>query len=165
MKSILYESKNINSASHLEQSKEECEHLINLAKPHMVKSSVVDSKTGRSTESRFAFVLCFRKGSNNRRLYFCSCICSWETSSNARFYTFPACRVRTSSGMFLKRGRDKIIRNIEKRIADFAFIPVGMSLPVVPVSSCLSLSFLSSVFWLLALIYKLDMFDSPWKAS
>ncbi|TQE07542.1 hypothetical protein C1H46_006862 [Malus baccata] len=66
-------------------SKEECDYLINLAKPHMVKSSVVDSKTGKSKDSR----------------------------------------VRTSSGMFLKRGRDKIIRDIEKRIADFTFIPVG----------------------------------------
>ncbi|KAF8410368.1 hypothetical protein HHK36_002896 [Tetracentron sinense] len=66
-------------------SKDECEYLINLAKPHMEKSSVVDSITGRSTDSR----------------------------------------VRTSSGMFLKRGRDKIIRDIEKRIADFSFIPVG----------------------------------------
>ncbi|XP_061359276.1 probable prolyl 4-hydroxylase 3 isoform X1 [Gastrolobium bilobum] len=65
-------------------SKEECDYLINLAKPFMVKSSVVDSKTGKSTESR----------------------------------------VRTSSGMFLKRGKDKIIQNIEKRIADFTFIPV-----------------------------------------
>ncbi|KAK9270366.1 hypothetical protein L1049_025945 [Liquidambar formosana] len=65
-------------------SKEECEYLISLAKPHMVKSTVVDSKTGQSTDSR----------------------------------------VRTSSGMFLKRGRDKIIRDIEKRIADFTFIPV-----------------------------------------
>ncbi|GAU22661.1 hypothetical protein TSUD_234830 [Trifolium subterraneum] len=33
-------------------------------------------------------------------------------------------RVRTSSGTFLARGRDKIVRNIEKRIADFTFIPV-----------------------------------------
>ncbi|CAJ1973181.1 unnamed protein product [Sphenostylis stenocarpa] len=65
-------------------SKEECEYLIELAKPYMVKSSVVDSKTGKSTESR----------------------------------------VRTSSGMFLKRGKDKVVQNIEKRIADFTFIPV-----------------------------------------
>lgn len=65
-------------------SKEECEYLINLAKPFMIKSAVVDSKTGKSTESR----------------------------------------VRTSSGMFLKRGKDKIVQNIEKRIADFTFIPV-----------------------------------------
>ncbi|KAF4346794.1 hypothetical protein CsatB_008096 [Cannabis sativa] len=65
-------------------SKEECEYLISIAKPHMVKSTVVDSKTGRSKDSR----------------------------------------VRTSSGMFLKRGRDKIVRDIEKRIADFTFIPV-----------------------------------------
>jgi hypothetical protein len=35
-------------------------------------------------------------------------------------------RVRTSSGMFLQRGRDKVIRAIEKRIADYTFIPAGM---------------------------------------
>lgn len=46
---------------------------------------------------------------------------------------FASCfrRVRTSSGTFLQRGQDKTIRNIEKRIADFTFIPVGMFL--VPV--------------------------------
>ncbi|PIN04696.1 Prolyl 4-hydroxylase alpha subunit [Handroanthus impetiginosus] len=65
-------------------SKEECEYLINLAKPHMKKSTVVDGKTGKSKDSR----------------------------------------VRTSSGMFLRRGRDKIIGDIEKRIADYTFIPV-----------------------------------------
>ncbi|GLT35002.1 hypothetical protein SLA2020_094870 [Shorea laevis] len=65
-------------------SKEECEYLMSLAKPHMVKSTVVDSETGRSKDSR----------------------------------------VRTSSGMFLRRGQDKIIRDIEKRIADFTFIPI-----------------------------------------
>ncbi|KAK4346965.1 hypothetical protein RND71_033304 [Anisodus tanguticus] len=65
-------------------SKEECEYLISLAKPHMQKSSVVDSATGKSMDSR----------------------------------------VRTSSGTFLARGRDKMIRDIEKRIADFTFIPV-----------------------------------------
>ncbi|WCJ35059.1 2-oxoglutarate (2OG) and Fe(II)-dependent oxygenase superfamily protein [Euphorbia peplus] len=64
-------------------SKEECEYLKALAGPHMVKSTVVDSKTGKSKDSR----------------------------------------VRTSSGMFLRRGRDKIVTNIEKRIADFSFIP------------------------------------------
>ncbi|OMO83434.1 Oxoglutarate/iron-dependent dioxygenase [Corchorus olitorius] len=65
-------------------SKEECEYLIELAKPRMEKSTVVDSDTGKSRDSR----------------------------------------VRTSSGTFLPRGRDKIIRDIEKRIADFTFIPV-----------------------------------------
>ncbi|KAG5553705.1 hypothetical protein RHGRI_011556 [Rhododendron griersonianum] len=50
----------------------------------MQKSSVVDSTTGQSKDSR----------------------------------------VRTRSGTFLARGRDKIIRTIEKRIADFTFIPV-----------------------------------------
>ncbi|XP_010683036.2 probable prolyl 4-hydroxylase 10 [Beta vulgaris subsp. vulgaris] len=33
-------------------------------------------------------------------------------------------RVRTSSGTFLPRGRDTIIRAIEQRIADFTFLPV-----------------------------------------
>ena len=36
------------------------------------------------------------------------------------------CRVRTSSGTFLTRGQDKIIRGIEKRLSDFTFLPVGM---------------------------------------
>ncbi|KAL5557521.1 hypothetical protein UlMin_039757 [Ulmus minor] len=62
---------------------EECDYLIDLAKPSMKKSTVVDSETGKSRDSR----------------------------------------VRTSSGTFLARGRDKTIRNIEKRIADFTFIP------------------------------------------
>ncbi|XP_057866503.1 probable prolyl 4-hydroxylase 3 [Cryptomeria japonica] len=65
-------------------AKDECEYLINIAKPHMVKSMVVDSKTGGSMDSN----------------------------------------VRTSSGWFLNRGQDKIIRRIEKRIADFSHIPV-----------------------------------------
>ncbi|KAJ7944108.1 Prolyl 4-hydroxylase alpha-like protein [Quillaja saponaria] len=65
-------------------TKEECEYLINMAKPHMRKSTVVDSETGKSKDSR----------------------------------------VRTSSGTFLARGRDKVIRKIEKRIADFTFLPV-----------------------------------------
>ncbi|XP_010548243.1 PREDICTED: prolyl 4-hydroxylase 5 [Tarenaya hassleriana] len=33
-------------------TKEECEHLISLAKPNMVKSAVVDEKTGGSKDSR-----------------------------------------------------------------------------------------------------------------
>ncbi|WZZ10875.1 hypothetical protein YC2023_096796 [Brassica napus] len=64
-------------------SKEECEYLISLAKPYMVKSTVVDSQTGKSKDSR----------------------------------------VRTSSGTFLRRGRDQVIKTIEKRIADYTFIP------------------------------------------
>ncbi|KAF3546437.1 hypothetical protein DY000_02009470 [Brassica cretica] len=35
-----------------------------------------------------------------------------------------ACRVRTSSGTFLKRGQDEIVEEIENRISDFTFIPV-----------------------------------------
>ncbi|MFS8010333.1 putative procollagen-proline 4-dioxygenase [Helianthus anomalus] len=34
------------------QSQEECDHLINTAKPHMKKSTVVDSETGQSKDSR-----------------------------------------------------------------------------------------------------------------
>ncbi|CAN6680534.1 unnamed protein product [Malus baccata var. baccata] len=64
-------------------TKEECDYLIDLAKPTMHKSTVVDSETGKSKDSR----------------------------------------VRTSSGTFLARGRDKIIRNIEKKIANFTFLP------------------------------------------
>ncbi|XP_064997499.1 probable prolyl 4-hydroxylase 3 isoform X2 [Musa acuminata AAA Group] len=51
---------------------------------NFLKSSVVDSTTGKSKDSR----------------------------------------VRTSTGMFLPRGQDKIIRVIEKRISDYTFIPV-----------------------------------------
>ncbi|XP_024993525.1 probable prolyl 4-hydroxylase 10 isoform X2 [Cynara cardunculus var. scolymus] len=65
-------------------SQDECEHLIKIAKPHMEKSTVVDSVTGKSKDSR----------------------------------------VRTSSGTFLERGQDETVRAIEKRIADFTFLPV-----------------------------------------
>ncbi|KAJ7534181.1 hypothetical protein O6H91_13G082700 [Diphasiastrum complanatum] len=65
-------------------SDKECDHLINLAKPSMVKSTVVDSLSGASKDSR----------------------------------------VRTSSGTFLDRGHDSIISGIEKRIAQFTFIPI-----------------------------------------
>lgn len=34
-------------------------------------------------------------------------------------------RVRTSSGTFLRRGHDEIVEEIENRISDFTFIPVG----------------------------------------
>eukprot|EP00270_Netrium_digitus_P019404 TRINITY_DN7645_c0_g1_i1.p1 TRINITY_DN7645_c0_g1~~TRINITY_DN7645_c0_g1_i1.p1 ORF type:complete len:307 (+),score=79.78 TRINITY_DN7645_c0_g1_i1:269-1189(+) len=62
----------------------ECLYLIHRAAPNMVKSSVVDSATGRSKDSR----------------------------------------VRTSSGTFLLRGEDEVVRAIEERIADYTFIPV-----------------------------------------
>lgn len=43
----------LNNTAHIPlQSKEECEYLIELAKPHMHKSTVVDSATGRSKDSR-----------------------------------------------------------------------------------------------------------------
>lgn len=37
-------------------------------------------------------------------------------------------KVRTSSGTFLQRGQDDVIKAIEKRIADFTFIP--QSVPI-----------------------------------
>lgn len=37
---------------------------------------------------------------------------------------FCDCRVRTSSGMFLIRGQDNIVRTIEERIARYTMIPV-----------------------------------------
>ncbi|WOL11970.1 prolyl 4-hydroxylase, alpha subunit [Canna indica] len=64
-------------------SKEECEHLIEKAKPRMKKSTVLDPKTGERLESK----------------------------------------IRTSSGAFLRRGEDEIIMAIEKRIAQYTFIP------------------------------------------
>lgn len=36
------------------QSKDECEYLINLAKPNMKKSTVVDNETGKSKDSKWA---------------------------------------------------------------------------------------------------------------
>lgn len=38
------------------QTKEECEHIIRIAKPSMSKSSVVDNKTGKSFDSRLDFL-------------------------------------------------------------------------------------------------------------
>lgn len=102
----------------MQQSKEECQFLINLAKPHMAKSTVVDSATGKSTDSRFIFAAT------------ASCLCDHIVFACLRGvvpdFQNLCLRVRTSTGMFLKRGRDKTIREIEQRIADFAFIPVGM---------------------------------------
>ena len=34
----------------------------------------------------------------------------------------------TSSGAFLRRGEDAVIRRIEKRISEFTFVPVGKRL-------------------------------------
>ncbi|WVZ11629.1 hypothetical protein V8G54_016159 [Vigna mungo] len=73
-------------------TKEECDYLIDVAKPNMQKSTVVDSETGKSKDSR----------------------------------------VRTSSGTFLARGRDKVIRKIEKKLSDFTFIPVVVHVVHVP---------------------------------
>lgn len=59
---------------------------------------------------------------SQKKLLFAPCLLSSIWVPLASVF---ACRVRTSSGMFLKRGRDKVVQTIEKRIADFTFIPVG----------------------------------------
>ncbi|CAI0435077.1 unnamed protein product [Linum tenue] len=52
-------------------------------------------------------------------------IVSWEPRAFVyhNFLVSSLSEVRTSSGMFLSRGQDKIIRAIEKRISEFTFIP------------------------------------------
>ena len=46
---------NVNFSCPIDQSKEECDYLIKLATPYMTKSTVVDSKTGKSKDSRYYF--------------------------------------------------------------------------------------------------------------
>ena len=83
--------------------------MISLAKPSMKKSKVVDVKTGGSKDSRFCYSL----------IYFS------PSSLILNLTNRIMCRVRTSSGTFLKRGQDEIVEEIENRISDFTFIPVG----------------------------------------
>ncbi|XP_048141932.1 probable prolyl 4-hydroxylase 10 isoform X2 [Rhodamnia argentea] len=90
-------------------SEDECIYLIELAKPHMHKSTVVDSSTGEIKDNRFTYHL--------------SSLFMKYLVDSVFLYNLIVCRVRTSSVMYLTRGRDKIIGDIEKRIADFTFIP------------------------------------------
>lgn len=62
----------------------ECKHLIDLARPTLTKSTVVDTATGKSVPSQ----------------------------------------IRTSKGTFLHRGHDDVVEDIERRIAEFAMVPV-----------------------------------------
>ncbi|CAN6918006.1 unnamed protein product [Brassica oleracea] len=98
---------------------EECEHLISLAKPNMAKSKVADVKTGRSKDRRFCTLFPLQVASGN--------------FLNFKYQNALMCRVRTSSGAFLKTGHDEIVREIENKISDFTFIPVenGESLQVL----------------------------------
>ncbi|KAI3798818.1 hypothetical protein L1987_34097 [Smallanthus sonchifolius] len=65
-------------------SKEECEHIIDIAKPHMKKSTIIHYEKGEIEDTIF----------------------------------------RTCYITFLDRGQDETVRAIEKRIADFTFLPV-----------------------------------------
>uniref|UniRef100_A0A0D3A1P1 Prolyl 4-hydroxylase alpha subunit domain-containing protein n=1 Tax=Brassica oleracea var. oleracea TaxID=109376 RepID=A0A0D3A1P1_BRAOL len=77
---------------------EECEHLISLAKPKMVRSIVSNAITGVQ-----------------------------GVSSG-----------RTSTGSFISRGHDKIVEEIENRISEFTFLPVGQTLTKEAKQSSLS---------------------------
>jgi prolyl 4-hydroxylase len=84
-------------------SKEECEYLISKARPEMERSGVVDNVSGKNVDSECASL------------------------SAPRYSTVTSApRIRTSSGMFFKRGQDATIAAIEDRIAGFAMIPVGV---------------------------------------
>ena len=63
----------------------ECEHLKELSRRRLTKSTVVDNQTGKSVPSS----------------------------------------VRTSSGTFLARGEDEVVRAIERRLSLITMIPEG----------------------------------------
>ena len=73
------------SLHHAFLSRQECDHLIALATPHMEPSTVVDNVSGERQPSK----------------------------------------VRTSSGMFLQRGADDVVRRIEDKIAAATSIPAS----------------------------------------
>lgn len=75
------------------------------------------------------------------------------------------CRVRTSSGMFLRRGQDKIIRDIEKRIADFTFIPVGMRCNSCVSCTILCWSMLPPSLPFLSILHDQELFLASIKAA
>ncbi|KAL2940319.1 putative prolyl 4-hydroxylase 3 [Bienertia sinuspersici] len=119
-------------------SKDECEYLITLASPHMEKSQVVDEQTGKSKDSRHIILhSLFILFSSQIHLFLtcsitthclmlflqCSLFYVLHSVNLVRYLFSFSSRVRTSSGTFLPRGRDKIIRTIEQRIADFTFLP------------------------------------------
>ena len=64
---------------------EECDHIINMAEPHLERSGVVADEEGHS-----------------------------EISD-----------IRTSNGMFLNRGHDPVIADIERRVARWTLLPMG----------------------------------------
>ena len=93
--------------------------MISLAKPHMTKSRVVDDETGGTKESRFEHC----PNANFRPGCYITCDVMMLILLDGGIYI---CSARTSSGMLLNRGQDKVIRRIEKRKADYTSIPVGM---------------------------------------
>ena len=136
----MFETKNRNFAGinfiiwcDVDQSKEECKYLISLGKPHMVKSTVVDSQTGKSKDRRFAFFSswvmnwwwCFMSEKEKDRFFFVVgwCYCGFF-SDNLWIYIYRPLRALIIQGA--NKLRDKIIKTIEKRIADYTFIPAGM---------------------------------------
>lgn len=132
------------------QTDAECDYLVKLAKPNMVKSTVVDSATGRSKDSRWVVLSCFMKGipvfGLDMRVSSIEGAQQYNGATISHFsfwFWSSGNRVRTSSGTFLNRGQDAVITGIEEKIAQFTLIPVGMSL-LEPVSW--SVSFIYRTF-------------------
>jgi prolyl 4-hydroxylase len=72
----------------------------------MTKSSVVDNVSGKSLDSE--------------------CVLAARRGLAAPLTPGPrTCSIRTSSGMFLRRGQDETIKLIEDRIAAFSMVPAG----------------------------------------
>jgi hypothetical protein len=79
----------------------------------MVKSAVVDNESGKSLDSECVplarCVAQAHSAPSHSRAALCSAVRS----------------IRTSSGMFLMRGQDEVIKRIEERIAAFSMVPAG----------------------------------------
>ena len=104
---------------------EECEHLIALGRPTLVKSTVVDNDSGRSVDSRWDLTPVLAHAT--QRIL----SCTWQPAAaypkyhvqRLRHRASGTRRVRTSSGTFLLRAQDEVVKRIEDRIARFSKIP------------------------------------------
>lgn len=65
-------------------SEEECDHIIQKARPRLIRSAVANNDNGKSELSE----------------------------------------IRTSSGMFINKGEDTVIKTIEERISEWTFLPI-----------------------------------------
>ncbi|GAV72108.1 hypothetical protein CFOL_v3_15597 [Cephalotus follicularis] len=103
------------------EPKEECEYLIGLAKPHMQKSTVVDSETGKSRDSSCIIL---------STILFLSFSIIFLDFFTVKFHfilpLFFAYALKFLYTSLLQSAYElSIIRDIENKIASFTFIPVG----------------------------------------